>query len=125
MKINPITLFRERLWVKVVSILTLILIAVISVTIGFNIRSQNESIHEQSRFSSHMLTAAIEGSTFDALGAGRNNEVVLQLSRLKEKHRRWTSPFSTSTAASPSPRSRAPPGASWTQDSITRQPRKL
>jgi len=85
MKINPITLFRERLWVKVVSILTLILIAVISVTIGFNIRSQNESIHEQSRFSSHMLTAAIEGSTFDALGAGRNSEVVLQLSRLKEK----------------------------------------
>jgi methyl-accepting chemotaxis protein len=85
MKINPISRFRERLWIQVVSILTPILIAVIGATIGFNIRSQNESIHEQSRLSSHMLSAAIEGATFDALGAGRNAEVVQQLRQLKEK----------------------------------------
>jgi methyl-accepting chemotaxis protein len=85
MKINPITLFRERLWIQVVSILTLILIAVIGATIGFNIRAQNLSLHEQSRLSSQMLTASIEGATFDALGAGRNADVVHQLRQLKEK----------------------------------------
>jgi methyl-accepting chemotaxis protein len=85
MKINPITLFSERLWIQIVSILTLILMAVIGATIGFNIRAQNLSLHEQSRLSSHMLTAAIEGATFDALGAGRNADVVHQLRQLKEK----------------------------------------
>jgi len=85
MKINPIALIRERLWMQVVSILTLILIVVIGTTIGFNIRSQNSSIHEQSRLSSHMLTTAIEGGTFDALAGGRNTDVVIQLRRLKEE----------------------------------------
>ncbi len=85
MKINPVTLFRERLWIQVVGILTLILIAAFGATIGFNIRSQDASIHEQSRLSSHMLTAAIEGAIFDALGAGRNEDVVNQLRHLKEK----------------------------------------
>jgi methyl-accepting chemotaxis protein len=85
MKINPITLFREKLWIKVVSLLALILIAVIGATISFNIHAQNSSIHEQSRLGSHMLTAAIEGASFDALGSGRNTEVVHQLRQLKEK----------------------------------------
>jgi methyl-accepting chemotaxis protein len=85
MKINPIELFRERLWLQVVSILSLILLALIAATIGFNIHSQYASIREQSRLSSHTLTAAVEGSTFDALGAGRNRDVLVQLRRLKEK----------------------------------------
>lgn len=85
MKINPINPFRERLWIQVVSILTLILVSVIGTIIGFNMHSQNVSVHEQSKFSSRMLATAVEGSTFDALGAGRNNDVVIQLSRLKEK----------------------------------------
>jgi len=85
MKINLFALFRERLWIQVVGILTLILVAAFGATIGFNIRSQDAAIHEQSRLSSHMLTAAIEGAVFDALGAGRNEDVVNQLRQLKEK----------------------------------------
>ena len=85
MKINPVILFRERLWMQVVGILTLILVAAFGAAIGFNIRSQDASLHEQSRLSSHMLTAAIEGAVFDALGAGRNQDVVQQLRQLKEK----------------------------------------
>jgi methyl-accepting chemotaxis protein len=77
--------FREHLWVQVVGILSLILIAAIGSIVAFNLRAQNASILEQSRISSHMLAAAIEGGTFDALGAGRNNEVVRQLRRLKER----------------------------------------
>jgi methyl-accepting chemotaxis protein len=85
MKINPMILFRERLWVQVVSTLTLILIAAFGITIGLSIRSQDASVHEQSRLSSQMLSASIEGATFDALSSGRNADVVHQLRRLKEK----------------------------------------
>lgn len=77
--------FREHLWVQVVGILSLILVAAIGSIVAFNLRAQNTSILEQSRISSHMLAAAIEGGTFDALGAGRNNDVVRQLRRLKER----------------------------------------
>jgi methyl-accepting chemotaxis protein len=85
MKINPVDLIREKLWVQVVSILTLILMAAIGAIIGSDIRSQNESIHEQSRLSSQMLAAALEGAVLDALGAGRNGDVIQQLRQLKEK----------------------------------------
>jgi len=85
MKINPFTRIRETLWIQVVGMITLILIGVIGAMIAFNIHSQDSSIHAQSRLASQMLAIAIEGGTFDALGAGRNNDVVLQLRRLKEK----------------------------------------
>jgi methyl-accepting chemotaxis protein len=85
MVINPVTLIHEKLWIQVVGIITLILIAVIGAMIAFNIHAQNSSIHTQSRLTSQMLATAMEGGTFDALGAGRNNDVVLQLRRLKEK----------------------------------------
>jgi methyl-accepting chemotaxis protein len=84
MRTHAFKLFRETLWLQVVSILALILVVVIAAMIGFNIRSQNASIHEQSRINSQTLTAAIEGSAFDALGAGRNGDVALQLKRLKQ-----------------------------------------
>ncbi len=84
MRTHAFNLFRETLWIQVVSILALILMVVIAAMIGFNLRSQNASIHAQSRTNSQTLTAAIEGSAFDALGAGRNDDVVLQLKRLKE-----------------------------------------
>ncbi len=85
MTINPINLCREKLWVQVVGVVTLILIAAFGAAVGYTIRSQNASLHEQGRLSSHMLTAAIEGAVFNALGAGRNQDVVHQLRRLKEK----------------------------------------
>jgi methyl-accepting chemotaxis protein len=85
MKINPLALMREKLWIQVVGIITLILMAVIGTMIAFNIHAQDSTIHVQSRLASQMLAIAIEGGTFDALGAGRNNDVVLQLRRLKEK----------------------------------------
>jgi methyl-accepting chemotaxis protein len=85
MKINPVTLIHEKLWIQVVGIITLILIAVIGAMIAFNIHAQDSSIHTQSRLTSQMLAIAMEGGTFDALGAGRNNDVVLQLRRLKER----------------------------------------
>jgi len=85
MKINPVALMREKLWIQVVGIITLVLVAVIGAMIAFNIHAQDSSIHAQSRLTSQMLAIAMEGGTFDALGAGRNNDVVLQLRRLKEK----------------------------------------
>jgi methyl-accepting chemotaxis protein len=85
MKINPVTLFHEKLWIQVVGIITLILIAAIGAMIALNIHSQNSSIHAQGRLTSQLLAIAMEGSTFDALGAGRNKDVILQLRRLKEK----------------------------------------
>jgi len=85
MKIKPFTRIRETLWIQVVGMITLILIGVIGAIIAFNIHSQDSSIHAQSRLASQMLAIAIEGGTFDALGAGRNNDVALQLRRLKEK----------------------------------------
>ncbi len=85
MRFNPMTLFRERLWIQVVSTLALILVAAFGITIVLSIRSQDKSLHEQSRISSEMLSASIEGATFDALGAGRNEDVVRQLHRLKER----------------------------------------
>ncbi len=85
MNINPITLFREKLWIQAVSTLALILIAAFGITIGLSIRSQDKSLHEQSRISSEMLSASIEGATFDALNAGRNGDVVRQMKRLKER----------------------------------------
>jgi methyl-accepting chemotaxis protein len=85
MKINPLLLVREKLWIQVVGILTLILVAALAATIGLELRSQNASLHEQSRLSGHMLSAAIEGATFEALRSGRNAEVVRQLRQLKEK----------------------------------------
>jgi methyl-accepting chemotaxis protein len=85
MTINPITLFRERLWLQFVGILTVILVAAFGFAISLNLRSQDQSLHAQSRLSSHMLTAAIEGAVFEALGAGRNRDVVQQLRQLKEK----------------------------------------
>jgi len=84
-KIRGIARFQDKLWVRVVGIMTLILLAVIGSIVGLNIHSQNSSIQRESRRNSNMLMAAIEGSTFDALAAGRNNDVVLQLGHLKEK----------------------------------------
>lgn len=80
-----ISFFREHLWVQVVGILSLILTIAIGAIVAFNLRAQTATILEQSRLSSHMLAAAIEGGTFDALGAGRNNEMLRQLQRLKER----------------------------------------
>jgi methyl-accepting chemotaxis protein len=85
MKINPVARMREKLWIQVVGIITLILVAVIGTMIAINIHAQDSTIHAQSRIACQMLAFAIEGGTFDALGAGRNNDVVLQLQRLKEK----------------------------------------
>jgi len=85
MKINPVALIHEKLWIQVVGIITLILIAVIGAMIASNIHAQDSAIHTQSRLTSQLLAIVIEGGTFDALSAGRNNDVVLQLRRLKEK----------------------------------------
>ncbi len=85
MKTNPLRLFQETLWVQVVSLLSLILALVIAGIVAYNVRAQNLSLHEQGRWNSRMLAAAVEGATFDALASGRNREVVGQLQRLKEK----------------------------------------
>ncbi len=85
MKRNIFIFLREKLWIRVVSILTLILVVVVGSVIWFNIHSQEESIRGQSRMANKMLAASVEGGTFDALAAGRNVEVEAQLKRLKEK----------------------------------------
>jgi methyl-accepting chemotaxis protein len=85
MKRNIFLFLSEKLWIRVVSILTLILVAVVGSVIWFNIRSQEESIRGQSRTANRMLAASVEGGTFDALAAGRNSEVQAQLRRLKQK----------------------------------------
>ncbi|OIP39891.1 MAG: hypothetical protein AUK25_09025 [Desulfobacteraceae bacterium CG2_30_51_40] len=85
MKQNIFLILTQKLWIRVVSILTLILVVVVGSVIWFNIRSQEESIRGQSRIANGMLAAAIEGGIFDLLAAGRNSEVKSQLKRLKEK----------------------------------------
>ncbi len=84
MKINLVRLFRERLWLQVVGLLSLILGVVMAGIVVFNVRSQNAALHEQGRLNSRMLAAAVRGATFDALASGRNREVEKQLKRLKE-----------------------------------------
>jgi methyl-accepting chemotaxis protein len=76
---------RERLWVKVVGVLTLTLAAVMAATVAVNLHHQQASLMSQSRQSSHVLASAIEGGMLDALGTGRNADVTGQLRRLKEK----------------------------------------
>ncbi len=75
---------RERLWVKVVGALSLVVATALGVTIAFNIHSQRKAMLTSSRESSRILTTAIEGGTFNALASGRNQEVVAQLQRLKD-----------------------------------------
>jgi len=58
---------------------------VVGAMIVLNINAQDASVHAQSRSTSQMLAIAVEGATFDALEAGRNDDVALQLRRLKEK----------------------------------------
>jgi len=84
MKINPVRLFRETLWIQVVGLLSLILLLVMAGIVAFNVRSQDAALHEQGRLNSRMLAAAVKGATFDALASGRNREVAKQLARLKE-----------------------------------------
>lgn len=80
-----IATLRERLWIRVLGILALVLVAVLGAIVWFNIRAQEGSIMEQSRTANRMLYASLEAGIFEALSAGRNRDVEEQLKRMKER----------------------------------------
>jgi methyl-accepting chemotaxis protein len=75
----------EKLWVKVMAALALVLVTVISIIITFNNVTQRSALHDQSKHDDRILSMAIEGGMIDALAIGNNDVVVQQFRRLNEK----------------------------------------
>ena len=77
--------FREHMWVRTLTTLSLVILVVMGVMIGLGIKSQNEMIREQVNHQGEILAAAIEGGMSDALSIGNNDMVRQQFTRLKTK----------------------------------------
>ena len=76
--------FREKLWVKVIIAVLLLLILVMGVMIFTNVRNQTVALNDQIQRDAGMLAAAIEGGIIDLLAVGDNAGALKQLQRLKE-----------------------------------------
>lgn len=76
--------FREKLWVKVISAVLLLLILVLGVMIFSSVQNQTVALNDQIQHDAEMLAAAIEGSIIDLLAVGDNAGVLKQLQRLKK-----------------------------------------
>ncbi|UCG14721.1 MAG: CZB domain-containing protein [Deltaproteobacteria bacterium] len=77
--------FREHLWAKVVTALSVTLILVMGAMITLNIRSNRALLKDQIMHQGEMLAETIEGGTNDALSIGNNDAVRQQFRRLKEE----------------------------------------
>ncbi|CAB1078903.1 Methyl-accepting chemotaxis protein I (serine chemoreceptor protein) [Olavius algarvensis Delta 1 endosymbiont] len=75
----------QKLWVKVMAALALVLVTVIAILIANNISNQRSSLRDQSKYDDKILSMAIEGGMIDALAIGNNDVVVQQFRRLHER----------------------------------------
>ena len=80
-----IALAFQKLWVKVMATLALVLATVIGIIITFNINNQRSALRDQSQYDDKILSMAIEGGMIDALAVGNNDVVVQQFRRLHER----------------------------------------
>jgi len=77
--------FREKLWLKVITSVLLLLILVMGVMIFTNVQNQTAALNDQIQHDAEILATTIEGAIIDLLAVGDNEGVVKQLQRLKEK----------------------------------------
>lgn len=77
--------FREHMWVRTLTTLSMVILLVMGALIALGIKSQNEMIKEQVNHQGEILAAAIEGGMNDALSIGNNDLVRQQFTRLKAK----------------------------------------
>ncbi|MBF0552330.1 MAG: methyl-accepting chemotaxis protein [Deltaproteobacteria bacterium] len=75
--------YSEHLWVKVLTALSVVIVAVMGVLIVLNLLSMKSVFREQVRHQSEMLSESIEGSIEDALSIGNNEIVTQQFKRVK------------------------------------------
>ena len=77
--------FREHMWVRTLTTLSLVIFLVMGAMIALSIKSQNEMIRKQVNHQGEVLAAAIEGGMNDALSIGNNDLVRQQFTQLKVK----------------------------------------
>jgi len=77
--------FREKLWLKVITAVLLLLILVMGVMIFTNVQNQTTALNDQIQHDAEILATTIEGAVIDLLAVGDNEGVVKQFQRLKEK----------------------------------------
>jgi methyl-accepting chemotaxis protein len=75
--------FRERLWIKVMTAVLVLLILVVGVMIITSVQNQTAALKDQIEHDAEMLAAAIEGGMIDSLAVGDNDAVKKQFERLK------------------------------------------
>ena len=80
-----IAYIRNHLWVKVLSALIFVLVAVMGAQIYLSILNQNALIQNRMREEFERLSESIEGGMIDALAAGNNDIVRQQFRRLKQR----------------------------------------
>jgi len=79
------SMFRKKLWIKVMIPVMVSQIIVLGAIILININSQQNHQMTASRQATQNMALAIEGSMIDALAIGDNENVIKQFERLKEK----------------------------------------
>lgn len=75
----------RRLWLRVLIPLSVIVMAVVAVNIGYNMVYQVKFGETQLESQNRMLALAVEGGMFDALSIGDNDTVRTQFKRLSEQ----------------------------------------
>ncbi|MCF8143281.1 MAG: hypothetical protein K9N21_05105 [Deltaproteobacteria bacterium] len=76
--------FSEKLWIKVMTAVLMLLILVVGVMSITSVQNQTAALKDQIEHDAEMLAAAIEGGMIDSLAVGDNDNVVKQFERLKE-----------------------------------------
>jgi methyl-accepting chemotaxis protein len=82
---TPEASFRGRVWIKLLTAVSLVVLAAVAVLITLGIRSQADQMHDLMREQGQNLAAAVEGGMIDALAIGNNKVVRQQFSRLHER----------------------------------------
>ncbi len=82
---TPEASFRGRVWIKLLTAVSLVILAAVAVLITLGIRSQADQMHDLMRDQGQNLAAAVEGGMIDALAVGNNTVVRQQFARLHEK----------------------------------------
>ncbi len=74
-----------KLWVMVVSPISVIVLIVLAVIIGYNINAQGNLVEKEAASQNTRLAGTINNAIFDALSTGDNDVVRSQFERLKER----------------------------------------
>ncbi|MFH1034196.1 MAG: methyl-accepting chemotaxis protein [Pseudomonadota bacterium] len=82
---TPEASFRGRVWIKLLTAVSLVVLVAVAVLITLGLRSQSDQMHDLMREQGQNLAAAVEGGMIDALAVGNNNVVRQQFARLHER----------------------------------------